>query len=136
MPIINLDMSKTENNNLIPEGEYQAFVYDVAQRQNKAGDGFYLNWQFKIQGGDSEGKLVFHITSLKDNALFKLRELLEAIGYSVPTDGQLELDTDDLMGKKCTLVIGHREYQGKQQNEIREILTAKASEQDEFDNEY
>lgn len=137
MAVIKLDLSNAgKTNNVLPSGEYQAFVFDVSHKENNAKDGYYLNWQFRIRNGEYEGKTVFHITSLKENALFKLRELLDGLQVEIPEGGLMELDTDDLMGKKCTLILGEREYMGKAQNEVKEVLVAKDVEEDTFNDDY
>lgn len=132
MAVISVDLSKADSNSLIPDGEYQAIVYDVAQKQNKAQDGFNLNWQFKIRGGEYEGRSVFLTTSLKENALFRLRDVLIALGHPIPEDGKLELDTEDLLAKPCTITVTHSEYNGKTRNQVQDVLPPKDTGADPF----
>lgn len=134
MAVIKVDLSNVDSNSLLPEGEYQAVVYDVAQKQNKAQDGFNLHWQFKVVGGEHEGKSLFLITSLKENALFRLRDVLVALGVPIPESGQLEFDTEDLLAKPCTVVVTQGEYNGKKRNEVKEVLPPKEGVGDPFVN--
>lgn len=132
MAKITVDLSNVDSNLLIPEGEYQAIVYDVAHRQNRAQDGFNLNWHFKVVGGEHEGKSLYLTTSLKENALFRLRDVLLALGVPIPEDGKVEFDTEDLLTRRCTLVVGQEEYNGRMRNSVKEVLPPKEDAEDPF----
>ena len=109
----------------IPEGKYDATVFEVEQKVGQNSGKPYLNWQLKIQGGEFDGRRVFYMTSLSPGALWKLKANLNALGYSKEQlEGDFELDPTDLVGRECTAIITHEEYQGQVRDRVADILAA------------
>ena len=83
-----------------------------------------LEWKFGIFFKEKVVSLLRWTPALGKGVSFT-REILEALPceYAEPKrrDGKktLEFDTDNCVGKRCTLVIGSREYQGQERNEIK-----------------
>ena len=122
---IRVDFTDVQSNfEPIPEGKYDAVVFDVEQRISQAQKP-YLNWLLKIQGGEFDGRSAFFMTSLSPNALWKLKQVLHNLGWtSEELAGNLELDLVDLAGKECTIVITHEEYNGETRSRVSDILAA------------
>lgn len=113
----------------IPEGKYDATVFEVEQKVGNNSGKPYLNWQLKIQGGEFDGRRVFYMTSLSPNALWKLKANLNALGYSKEElEGDFDLDTTDVVGKSCTVVITHEEYNGEVRDRVADLLEAGGAE--------
>jgi hypothetical protein len=113
----------------IPEGKYEAVVFEVEQKVGQNSGKPYLNWQLKIQGGEFDGRRLFYMTSLSPNALWKLKTNLIALGYTKEeVEGDFDLDLPDLCGRECTVVVTHEEYQGEMRDRVADILEAGGAE--------
>lgn len=109
----------------IPEGTYDATVFEVEQKVGQNSGKPYLNWQFKIQGGEHDGRRAFYMTSLSPNALWKLKQNLSELGFSKEQlAGEFDLDLTELIGLECSIVIGHEEYQGEMRDRVLDIKAA------------
>jgi len=107
----------------IPEGKYDATVFEVEQRISQSSGQPYLNWQFKIQGGEFDGRRAFYMTSLQPQALWKLKQVLSNLGFDEEAlSGDFELDPSELAGLECTVVIAHEQYQGETRDRVVEVL--------------
>jgi hypothetical protein len=125
---IRVDFTNVENKfETIPEGNYEAVVFEVEQKVGKSSGKPYLNWQLKIQGGEYDGRRLFYMTSLSPNALWKLKENLAALGYTdEELAGDFELDTTDLLGRECVAIVKHEEYQGVARDKVDNIIPSGA----------
>lgn len=109
----------------LPEGMYEATVFEVEQRIGKDSGKPYLNWQFKIQGGDYDGRRAFYMTSLAPNALWKLKQVLINLGFDKEDlVGNFDLDITSLPGLDCTIVIEHEAYNGEMRDRVINVLPA------------
>lgn len=96
----------------LPEGIYNA-VLDGEVEVKDGQNGPYWSWTFKITDEGFEGRQQWLNTSLSEKALWKLREVFEAFGYSADTH------TDDLIGKPVKLMVVQRIIDGgKRKGEI------------------
>jgi hypothetical protein len=126
---LNLDFSSVEGGDLIPEGTYNVVIDKVEARpsSNPNNNSPNLNWQCTIADGEHKNRKVFMTTGTGQNALWKLKDTLEALGIS--TEG-LSVVTDDssnliiqprLSGLPATAIIKHREWQGKMRAGIESL---------------
>ena len=114
----------------IPEGEYEATVYSCEVKTGQTSGQPYLNWQFKLQGGEFDGRRVFYTTSLQPQSLWNLKKLLIALGYnSEDLKGSLDLEPimAEVPGIECVVVIGHEEYNGETRDRVLEVKAAGSS---------
>lgn len=65
-----------------------------------------------------------------ENALWRFKQMLEAVGIEVP-DGALDVDVSELVDLECDLLIENEEYEGKDQPRIVDYRPAGAAEIDE-----
>ena len=119
MANISVDLTNVEGGDfeLLPEGTYNATVYEVEFNEEKN----YLNWEFRITDADYEDRRAWTITSLKPNALWKLKQILNRIAPEMDLSGQLNIDTDELGGLPCRLDIIHEEYKGDTKARVDEV---------------
>jgi hypothetical protein len=96
---------------LIPKGWYPALVYEVKEEGPGPSGSKYLNWQFKLDGGEYDNRRVFDITSYSEKSIPFLKGRLMLFGVNVD-DPDLELDLDELAGMECMVQIGHETYEG------------------------
>lgn len=125
----------------VPEGTYDCVIEKVEVRQSKSSDHDYLNWEYKIADGEYEGQRLWDITSFSPRALFRMKDVFEALGV---LEDEMELDWDDdvditpeagpsllepdVLGMEATLVVKNEIYENKERNRVHEVRAAGASQ--------
>jgi len=108
-------MRDVEGKIRLPEGEYIVEVADLTSEDGQEHP--YLKWKFRVAEGDKKGGILYYNTSLAPQALWNLRNLLEALQADIPDD-ETEMDTDDYLGMKMVAVVEHDTYEGKRQSRL------------------
>lgn len=105
---LNIDFSNTdEGGSRIPAGEY---VFKITKAEVKDGENHpYIQWTLEVVAGEFKGKEISHFTTLAPHALWNLRNLLVAIGVSVPK-GSLSLKLKEYIGKIFGAYVEEGEY--------------------------
>lgn len=113
------DVVEGGSNFLFPDGDYRARVIDVVKETSKAGNAMWV-WTFLIMQGDEGGlgKEVKCWTALTPAAMWKLTEVLKAIGIAV-VDGKVRAKRADLVGKECAITCVAEEYNGSESSKIQ-----------------
>ena len=120
MAIMNLNFSNVPSREPLPEGVYAASVAKVEQVLSKTSGNPMLKVEFDIMAEGFEKRKVWGNYVLTESAMWKVKELFEALGLEA--DSIVEMDTDDLVGLTCNLKIAQREYEGNIQNEIKKAM--------------
>lgn len=120
--VIELNFEGVKSFKAPPEGTYTVEVDSVEQGESAEGNA-KLDWQFSITEGKNKGSKLWTTTSLLPQALFKLRDLLDALGMDVPDD-VMELDLDEVVGMSCGVVVYHEDYNGKPSAKISDFISA------------
>ncbi len=122
----------------VPEGTYMCEIEKVECRQSKSSEHDYLNWEFKIiDDEDHEGQHLWMITSLSPRALFRLKDVFEALDV-LEDEMNLDFDDDvdiqpasgprmlepDVEGLQCTVVVKNEVYEGKERNRVEDVRAA------------
>jgi len=107
----------------VPEGDYVAQVNKVTQEYGQQSNKPYLQWELQIVEGKQKGKKLWHKTSLQPQALFNLRNTLEALEMEVPQSA-LELDLGDLVNSLLGVSVEIEIYQGKEQSRVIDVFPA------------
>jgi hypothetical protein len=123
-----LDFSNTNSNTgftLMPIGTYNATIFALEQRvSNKSGQP-YVNITIAIQDAPYNNRRVFSMASLQPHALFRMRELLGALGYDVSK--AVEFEYPDLLGRALRVTLKHRaKPDGEMEEEVARFLPALA----------
>lgn len=106
----------------LPVGTYNAVVAEIEHVPHSAKSNEpYLKWVFEITDEGYSGRKLFHNTSLQPAALWKLGKTLEALGVDVP-QAEFQLDLRALLGLPCQLAVSVRVHQGKNRNDITDVL--------------
>ena len=116
---IKLDFSNVTGGNFepIPAGDYVVEIEKVENRTAKSGNEM-LSLTFNVVEGEYEGRKIFDLYVLTEKALWKLKDLLVAVG--VDTEGMVDLDVDDLVGEVFTATVEIQESPGYDpQNRIK-----------------
>jgi len=130
----NLDFSNVEDSfEVIPEGSYLCFLFDVDLKQTKKGDDMYV-LTLKVAEGDSKGRQLFYNLPVMPQTMWKIKETLEAFDVEVPKS-VVNIDFDELLGKKCRVTVGHREWQGKEYEDVQGLTHASITDDPAFKDE-
>lgn len=101
---------------IIEPGRYPARVVDIEEKESSTGNPM-LVWSWELEGGDYSGQEIRSFTSLQDHALFGLKQHLEAFGIS----GEVDIDTDKLIGKTAVLTITKTKTRSRNTGEEIEV---------------
>jgi hypothetical protein len=126
----------------IPEGDYRAKIVKIEQTETKDDGRSMLVLHYKINDGKHKGKvikdrIVLVASDEKKDTLWKLRQLLEALGKKIPDD-KFKLNIDNLIGGVvAATVIDGDPYKNRVKSEIGDIndLSVLEEEDDEDDDD-
>jgi len=120
--MVKVDFSSLNNNyDLVPEGTYLAEIMKVQLKANKNDNGKHLCWTLKIIDSPEEWNcLLFIITPLAENALWRLKKLLKVLHYPI-SNAVVDIDTDKLAGRNLKVTVVQEKYQGKLYNKVRDF---------------
>lgn len=114
----------------IPEGEYTVKV-DEVKKGVSSNDNEQFEWIFKGVSGKAKGKTFYFYTPLVEQALWKLRETLTALGLEVP-EGPMDIDLDELTDLEGVAMVEDDEYKGKIRSKISGfVVDSEVEEEDE-----
>jgi hypothetical protein len=108
---------------MIEPGKWLAELQDCEEMESQSGNPM-LVWIWAIKEGPSEGLDIKSYTSLQDHALFGVKEHLTAFGAD--EDADIDLDTDQLIGRQAILVIGRAKFRDRDSGEEREASRVNA----------
>lgn len=100
----------------IPEGRHTVTVENAEVKKSQTGNP-YISFEFQPEG---ESGKIFHNSSLQPHALFNLKSVLQALGFSIP-DKAFDLDLTELIGLECEVEVTHEVYEGKKRPRITEF---------------
>jgi Protein of unknown function (DUF669) len=138
MPYHTINFSDVESFEPMPGSEWYGVEIDhVEVRENKDGDALYLNWELVVVDGDYENRRLWYITSLKDTALFRLKQTFETLGVIDPDETELDIEYDDdiepttksgprllypeVEGLEASAFVKNEMYDGREQNKVSEL---------------
>lgn len=128
---VNVNLSEVESTRkVLPEGEYVVSVNDASVEQSNQGND-YIKFEFEVIEGEHKKAKLFHNCSLQPQALFNLKNVLEALGFEIPKKA-FDLELSNLLGLECEVVVGHEVYDGKKKARIIEFINP-SDEEDEDD---
>lgn len=116
----------------IPEGDYVAKIIDATPKEASTGSQMIV-WTFKILEGKYKGKKIRDNSVLVPKALFRLRNLLEALGVTVP-EKTVKVDYQKYIGQEIGLtIVDGEEYKNKIRSEVGDFIAADAVNGDDDD---
>jgi len=122
--VISVDFSGTEKGGRrkIPEGDYLCKVKEVTEEVGENSGQPYLRWVLDIQEPEKyKGSPLYHNTSLQPQALFNLRNLLEAMEVEVP-ESIANLNLDDYEGLELGVGVELEQYEGKDKPNVVDLF--------------
>lgn len=123
-----LDFSNVEQFSKASEGRHRVKIKEINEQTSQGGDDM-LVFVFEVIKGDDKGALIYENCVLTDKALWKLQQILQAIG--IKCDGKVAIDLDKLIGKICEVDVFHEEYEGRTRAKIGEFFKVKAAKADD-----
>lgn len=128
--VVAVDFTGVESSGKVEEGRQLVKVDGVPEVKTSDNSGTdYINWKLKATGG-----VIYHTTSLQPQALWNLRNTLEALGQEVP-EGPLDLDLSELDGLEMGVEVEHETYQGKKRPRIIDVFPAEEVDGEEEEEE-
>jgi hypothetical protein len=105
---------------IVPAAEYQARVVGCEKKTSNSGNPM-IEWEFELTGPkEYKGRTFKSWTALTPSAMWKVREVLEALGLG-EGGKKAKFTKKDAIGKACTLVIEDDEYEGKARSSVGEV---------------
>ena len=100
----------------VPEGDYGLKIVKITPKKSEAGNQCLI-FGLKTVKGNPAGlnKVIPHNCTLTKNALWNLRNLLEATGKQVPSKA-LKIDLDKLVGLTLAGTVIDDEFEGKKKS--------------------
>ena len=132
MAKLKIDFSGVESFQRPSEGQHVVKIASADLKKSQGGNDMIVV-AYEVTKGQDKGARVFENYPLAENALWKLKGMLQAIGMKC--DGKVQLDLDKLIGKMCIVEVIDDEYEGKLRSRVQECrkLAAVADEEDEED---
>jgi hypothetical protein len=106
---IKVDMTGVDCFEKASEGEHVVKIASAEEGVSQGGNDT-LNVSFEVIKGADKGCRVMCNYPLVENALWKLKGMLQAIGMKA--DGKMAIDLDKLVGKQLIIEVVHEEYNG------------------------
>lgn len=87
----------------VPEDDYDLLLEDIQIKPGKDGTKptQMAHCVFTVQGGDYDGRKIWHYQNLTGEGLKYAKVMLESL-YGFPLETGFTLDEDELVGKTCT----------------------------------
>ena len=129
---VRVDFTGVESFQRPSEGQHVVKIASAELKQSQGGNDMIVV-AFEVTKGQDKGARVYENYPLAENALWKLKGMLQAIGMKC--EGKVQLDLDKLIGKVCIVEVADDEYDGKVRSRVQECrkLAAVADEEDEID---
>ena len=118
----------------VPEGDYIVSVKEVVQDEGQTSGKPYLLWTLEITEGKHKGKLLRHRTSLQPQALWNLRDTLEAVGIDFP-ESAYDLNLDEVEGLTMGVTVEIETYEGSKRSTVVDVFSEDELEEAEEDEE-
>lgn len=137
-----VDLSGTQGSfDVLPAGRYLSKLTDAEVRTagpNAKHEGSeYINWEFTVIDGEFEDRKLWNNTpwshgscdcgDWKSGSLFGLKAILKSSGIWDDEEldsPEFDFEMNDVIGADFTLVVGVRQYQGDDQNDVKKVKPA------------
>lgn len=106
----------------IPEGDYLFKIkdYEVGEKNDKK----WFRVQLEIEKGPTDGDFS-EMFGLGQNALWRFRTFLEAVGFKKLKNGVNDVPLDKMIGRSFAGTVADDEYNGKIKSQIQDFFSAK-----------
>ena len=105
----------------IPEGSYVVEVVAATMEESSKGNDM-IKWEFEVAEGPHKGAKLWYNSTITDDSLWALRQVLDALGQDVP-DGEMDIDLEELVGCQAGVGVLHDTYEGKRKAVIADWMS-------------
>lgn len=123
---LNLDFSSVPSREPLEEGMYLLQIAEAQEKISSTGNPMISVTYDVISTHEGEevpgGRKIWDNYSLQAQALFKLKELLSALG--IDTAAVVEMEVSDLVGQQVMAKVIQEPYNGELRNRIKKIVPA------------
>lgn len=113
-----LDFTSVSKNEPISAGIHELMIKSVEQKVSKAGNDMWL-----ITFEDPETKnVVWENYTFVEKALFKIKELFDALGYDTDTASFELPEPEELVGNYVKAKIVQEEYEGNPVSRVKKVF--------------
>lgn len=121
---VNMGDKEVTGGFMLPRGEYDLKIVEAVLGKSKNGDPMATINYAVVNGLEHEGKsLKFQrVTFIQNDGIgaWIAKSFLKSLGLPYKGDN-VNIDTDEWLGKVLHAKVGVREYEGKEYNEIKEF---------------
>lgn len=131
MAKLQINMSGVQEATHVPPGKYPGLIGKVELVESADKTSHNLKWTIQIADGPNQGASMTMFTSLKQNALWRLKGILRNLGFNV--EGMIDLDVDEetgivveppLAGTPCVIDVVDDTYNNVLRSTISDVLPA------------
>jgi len=128
MKIKGLDQVGTKETpqTLIPPGEYLIGVTAAEEKTSKNGHP-QVALDLEILEGELKGRGVKDWVTVTERAMWRVKQVLMAIGYPIAASGEVDLDASKMIGGKAIITVKHELWDDKVRLRIDQWRPAPAS---------
>lgn len=116
MALLKMSKSDLKQGKVVRPGRYKAEITDVQTKPAKT-DGS-TNYIFVLTGSEGEAKDVRFQDLYSEKFLGRMRGLLEALGATLPEDGDFDIDLDTLKGRTIGVQVDNELYNKQMRNRV------------------
>lgn len=113
----------------VPEDDYRLKCVQIKPDTSKAGNSMWV-WKWEIVGGKFAGKTLIDRTTFTKESLWKLKQILEAFGITVPNK-RVALNPQKYIGKELGATVVDDEYENRISSKIADYVSLDVLEADE-----
>lgn len=115
--MINLDFSGVKTREPLEEGIYTVTIDEAEETVSKSSGNPMIRVRYAVEGYDNK---LFDNFVLTEKALWKLKELLDALDYD--TSDVVDLDVQELVGAVLQAKVIQEEYEGNIVNRVVKLF--------------
>jgi len=109
MPKIGVNLTAVEKLQVLPDGTYLLEILPSSSvKRAKTSDIPKICWVCSVLEGEYDGSRAYFETSLAPDALWKVLDIVEALGLSYDEDG---FELDDAYGRRVLATLGSHTYE-------------------------
>lgn len=114
------EVSEEPVSTLIAPGTYSVIVTDAEERTASTGtEGIGLD--LEIVEGSDKGRGLWDTCWVTEKAMWRVKKVLSALKYDIP-EGEFDLNTAELIGRRMFVVCEHEEYDGKTRVRVVDMI--------------
>lgn len=121
---MNIDFSSVPNREPLEEGTYLLQVAEAQEKTSSTGNPMITITYDVVSTADGEpvegNRKLWDNYSLQAQALFKLKQLFDAVGMDTST--VVDMDISDLIGQQVMAKVVQDTYNGELQNRVKKLF--------------